>query len=67
MNYISLDNNQTIPVSSIPELEYPSFLEQNVSYLIKGEGTHCVNYYGFPHAGKIKLICEGVICIIILK
>ena len=24
---------------------------------MKSAGSHCVNYFGFPHAGKIKLIC----------
>lgn len=56
MSYISIKNNQTIPISSIPELEYSSFLEQNVFSLIKSAGSHCVNYYGFRQAGKIKLI-----------
>jgi len=57
MNYISLKNNETIPISSIPVLDYPAFLEENVFHLIKTESAHCVNYYGFPYAGKIKLIC----------
>lgn len=57
MKYISVKNNQTIPVSSIPELDYASFLEQNVFYLIKGDRAHCVNYFGVPHSGKIKLFC----------
>jgi Ni,Fe-hydrogenase III large subunit len=57
MNYITIKNNQTISISSIPELGYSSFLEQNVFSLIKSAGCHCVNYYGFPHNGKIKLIC----------
>jgi len=57
MNYISLNNNQTVPLSSIPELDYPSFLELNVFSLLKSSGSHCVNYFGFPYAGKIKLIC----------
>ena len=57
MNYRRLNNNQTIPISSIPELDYSSFLEQNVFSLIKSSGAHCVNYFGFPFAGKIKLIC----------
>lgn len=57
MNYISIKNNQTIPFSSIPELEYSLFLEENVSSLMKSAGSHCVNYFGFPHADKIKLIC----------
>jgi Ni,Fe-hydrogenase III large subunit len=57
MNYISLKNNQTIPISSIPELDYSSFLDLNVFSLIKGSKSHCLNYFGFPHAGKLKLIC----------
>jgi hypothetical protein len=57
MNCINIRNNQTIPISSIPELEYPLFLEQNVFSLIKNAGSHCVNYFGFPHADKIRLIC----------
>ena len=57
MNYISIKNNETIPICSIPELDYPSFLELNVFSLMKSAGSHCVNYFGFPHAGKIKLIC----------
>lgn len=57
MNYIRLENNATILVSSIPELDYHAFLEENVFHLIKIESAHCVNYYGFPYAGKIKLIC----------
>ncbi len=57
MNYISIKNNQTIPLSSIPELEYHLFLEQNVFALMKSAGAHCVNYFGYPYAGKIKLIC----------
>ena len=57
MNYVNVINNQTLPISSIPELEYSSFLEQNVFHLIKAEGAHCVNYYGFPFESKIKLIC----------
>src|SRR5665213_802377 len=56
MNYISLKNNQTIPVSDIPELDYAPFLELNVSS-VKSSRCHCVNYFGFPYAGKIKLIC----------
>lgn len=57
MNYASIKNNQTIPVASIPEVDYSSFLEQNVFSLMKSSGSHCVNYYGFPYQDKIKLIC----------
>lgn len=57
MNYIIVRNNETIRLSAIPELEYSSFLELNTSSLIKTAGAHCVNYYGYPHHGKVKLIC----------
>ena len=57
MKSVSIKNNQTIPLASIPELEYSTFLEENVFSLMKSEGSHCVNYYGFPDEGKIKLIC----------
>jgi Ni,Fe-hydrogenase III large subunit len=57
MSYIIVRNNETIRLSSIPELDYSSFLELNTSSLIKTPGAHCVNYYGYSDAGKVKLIC----------
>jgi Ni,Fe-hydrogenase III large subunit len=57
MNYVNLKNNQSVPISFIPELDYPAFLDQNVFNLIKDETAHCVNYFGFPYEDKIKLIC----------
>ena len=57
MNYTRLINNQTIPISSIPVLDYALFLEVNVSHLIKTDGAHCVNYYGLPYGDALKLIC----------
>lgn len=57
MKSVSIKNNQTIALASIPELEYSTFLELNVFSLMKSPGSHCVNYYGFPYEDKIKLIC----------
>jgi len=57
MNYISIRNNETIPLSAIPELDYSSFLELNVFFLLKNAASHCANYFGFHYTGKIKLIC----------
>ncbi|MCJ7757181.1 MAG: hypothetical protein MUP24_03465, partial [Gillisia sp.] len=56
MNALSIKNNQQIPLDSIPVLEYEQFLEYNTS-LLDIEENHCVNYYGLPNDGKIKLIC----------
>lgn len=55
-NYISIKNNQTIPLQSIPALKYEDFLEQNTGLMLD-EANHCVNYYGFPEGDKLKLIC----------
>ena len=56
MDYIEIKNNRAIPVSSIPELKYQKFVETNIS-LMKEEHNHCVNYYGVPHHGRVKLFC----------
>ncbi len=57
MNYINIKNNQTIPLSDIPELDYPSFLELNVFTLLKTTEAHCVSYFGLRQNEKVKLIC----------
>lgn len=56
MKSISIKNNQQIPFESIPVLEYEQFLDYNTS-LLTIEGNHCVNYYGVPNQGEVKLIC----------
>lgn len=56
MDYLVLKNNQTVPLTSIPVLGYEKFLEQNTA-LVAGEHRHCVNYYGIPQQGKVRLFC----------
>jgi len=56
MDYLAIKNKQSVPLASIPELGYEQFLEQNVALLAE-EPRHCVNYYGFPQQGKVKLLC----------
>ncbi len=53
---IDITNNQTIPIASIPELEYADFLEFNTA-LMAGEACHCVQYFAYRLPGAIKLIC----------
>jgi hypothetical protein len=57
MKYIAVNNNQCIPLSVIPELEYGAFLETNAISLISERQNHCVNYFGYPSGESIKLIC----------
>ena len=56
MNYLTISNNQTILLKSIPVSEYVDFLELNTKMVQKSE-CHCVNYYGVPTGSGIKLIC----------
>ena len=57
MKHVSIKNNQTILIFDIPELDYVTFLEQNIFSLIKNKECHCVSYFGYPYKDKIKLIC----------
>lgn len=57
MKYINLKNNESTPLSAIPELDYPAFLELNVFLLLKTPACHCVNYFAFRYNDGIKLIC----------
>jgi Ni,Fe-hydrogenase III large subunit len=57
MKYISLKNNQTIPVSSIPEIDYPGFFEENRGLISGHPERHCVNYFGYRLNSNIKLVC----------
>ena len=54
--YITIQNNETIDFRSIPSLDYHEFLETNILFL-KDVNNHCVNYFGFPYKGKLKLVC----------
>lgn len=53
---VTIANNQTVELSRIPVLNYDDFLGFNTGLLHK-ESHHCVNYFGFPDNGKLKLVC----------
>jgi Ni,Fe-hydrogenase III large subunit/NADH:ubiquinone oxidoreductase subunit C len=57
MNYISINNNQTIPISEIPILKYEDFLQINAIGTVGNRNLHCANYFGYHSENKIKLIC----------
>lgn len=57
MGFLSIHNNQAIPVNEIPVFSYSSFLESNTA-LVKGQpDNHCLQYFGSIENGKVKLIC----------
>jgi len=57
MNYLSIKNHQSVPVKSIPELEYHSFLSGNIKLMEGNVDRHCVNYFGMRDGKEIRLFC----------
>jgi Ni,Fe-hydrogenase III large subunit len=54
--YIEVVNNQSVPVESIPVLDYGTFYELNKELISNHPERHCVNYYGYRHQNQIKLM-----------
>ena len=57
MHYLTIKNNQSVPISDIPEVPYNSFLVLNTGLVAENLARHCVNYYGYRAGEKIKLMC----------
>ena len=57
MSYITVNNNQSVPSGKIPDLEYPQFLELNVSLIDNHPERHCVQYFGYNEKNGVKLFC----------
>ena len=57
MQYISIHNNQSIALKDIPEHAYPTFMETNTELMKGNQARHCVNYFGYREANRIRLIC----------
>ncbi len=57
MHYLTIKNNQSVPISEIPEVSYSAFLILNTGMVAENSERHCVNYFGYKLDNKIKLIC----------
>jgi Ni,Fe-hydrogenase III large subunit len=57
MNYLEINNNNAIPVKSIPEMPYSAFLDLNTSLIKDHPERHCVTYFGYRSEAMIHLIC----------
>jgi len=55
-NYLSINNNQSVPISSIPVLTYADFYDSLLALMDNHPERHCVNYYGYRIDNQIKLI-----------
>jgi Ni,Fe-hydrogenase III large subunit len=57
MNFIILKNNQSVRVSTIPEMIYRSFLEIVTEVLENHPERHCISYFGMMESKSVRLIC----------
>jgi Ni,Fe-hydrogenase III large subunit len=57
MNFITIDNHQSVPASTIPEMQYHLFLELNTTLMDAHPERHCVLYFGYREGKVIRLIC----------
>jgi len=57
MSYITVNNHQSVPSDTIPEMEYSSFFEMNTSMLENHPEKHCVLYFGYKEKKSIRLMC----------
>jgi Ni,Fe-hydrogenase III large subunit len=57
MNFITVKNHQSVPVSTIPELNYNLFLETNTAMMENHPERHCVLYFGYRLEKSIRLVC----------
>jgi Ni,Fe-hydrogenase III large subunit len=57
MKFITITNHQSVPVASIPELEYDLFFETNRALTKDHPERHCVLYFGYRQNDSLRLIC----------
>jgi Ni,Fe-hydrogenase III large subunit len=57
MSFITIANHQSVPLSSIQELDYKVFIELNTSLIDDHPERHCVLYFGYREEDSVRLIC----------
>lgn len=57
MDFITINNQQSVPLNTIPELDYNLFLDGNTTLLENQPEKHCVVYFGYRELNSVRLIC----------
>ena len=57
MSFITIHNNQRIPLNTIPEIAYDEFFATITGILDGHPERHCVTYFGYRINQKIRLFC----------
>jgi Ni,Fe-hydrogenase III large subunit len=58
MSFISINNMQSVPVTTIPEIDYNLFFETITALTDNHPERHCVLYFGYQVGKDIRLICS---------
>jgi Ni,Fe-hydrogenase III large subunit len=56
-NFLSVRNNELIALDDIPMHNYDDFLHLNSGLLTANPARHCVSYFGYRVAGRLRLNC----------
>jgi Ni,Fe-hydrogenase III large subunit len=57
MSYITINNNQSVPSGTIPEIEYSLFIGLINTLTVNHPERHCVLYFGYRKKNSVHLIC----------
>jgi hypothetical protein len=57
MSFLTINNHQSVPVNTIPEMKYQLFFELNSTLMENHPERHCVLYFGYRERKHIRLIC----------
>jgi Ni,Fe-hydrogenase III large subunit len=57
MSFITIYNNQSVPVSLLPSGHYGQFMNENLEFMKDHPERHCVMYFGYPEDQHVNLLC----------
>jgi Ni,Fe-hydrogenase III large subunit/NADH:ubiquinone oxidoreductase subunit C len=57
MSFITIYNHQSAQISTIPDIDYPQFLDSCMALMENHPERHCVLYFGFPEGKSVRLVC----------
>ncbi len=56
MKYLTIKNNEHVPIETIPVYNYYDFYDCVLEFS-KNKACHCVNYFGYEEGTHLKFIC----------
>ena len=57
MHTLQIKNNESRPLSEIPDMEYGAFFQLNTELVDGNPERHCVNYFGIPESKSVRFFC----------